>query len=85
MQDRQTWLMNSLKKEEEEEEEDEDMPGNTDVDERMLAAEADIPDWRREQRTAAQVAPESLFSPSETDEVVQRFVEKEEEETEIYR
>ena len=75
--------MNSLKKEEEEEEEDENMPGNTDVDERMLAAEADIPDWRKE--LTAQVAPESLFSPSETDEVVQRFVEKEEEETEIYR
>ena len=64
-----------------EEEMEEDMPGNTDVDKMMLAAEADIANWRRERERGVKTepaAPES-FWPSETDEMVQRFVEKEEE------
>ena len=68
-------------KKEEKEEMEEDMPGNTDVDKMMLAAEADIANWRRERERGAETepaAPES-FWPSETDEMVQRFVEKEEE------
>ena len=57
------------------------MPGNTDVDERMLAAEADIPNWRREQERGIETEPaQESFSRYETDKVVQRFVEKEEKE-----
>ena len=63
------------------EEEEEDMPGNTDVDERMLAAEADIPNWRRERERGIETEPaQESFSRYETDKVVQRFVEKEEKE-----